>query len=87
VAYLVTVKPSAARALKKLSADHRRRVAATIDALAGNPRPAGVEVLEARERLYRVRSGDYRILYQIHDAVLVVLVVRIGHRREIYRHV
>jgi mRNA interferase RelE/StbE len=87
VAYLVTLKPSAARALTKLPADHRRRIAATIDALAGNPRPAGAEVLEARERVYRVRTGDYRILYQIQDAVLVVLVVRIGHRREIYRHV
>ena len=87
MAYRITIKPSAARALAKLPADHRRRIAATVDALAGNPRPAGVEVLEARERLYRVRTGDYRILYQIQDAVLVVLVVRIGHRREIYRHV
>jgi mRNA interferase RelE/StbE len=85
VAYLVKFKPSAERAFRKLPAEQRRRVAAKIEPLAGNPRPAGVELLEASERLYRVRTGDYRIIYQIQDAALLVLVVRIGNRREIYR--
>ena len=53
--------------------------------LADNPRPRGVEKLEGRENRYRIRVGDYRVIYEIHDEVLLVLVVRIGHRREVYR--
>ena len=61
------------------------RLREAIDALAENPRAPGNVKLQGEGELYRVRVGDYRIVYQIQDAVLVVLVVQIGHRREIYR--
>jgi mRNA interferase RelE/StbE len=62
----------------------RVRVARKIDALAQEPRPRGVERLKGEENLWRVRAGDFRIIYTIRDEVLLVLVVRVGHRREVY---
>ena len=53
--------------------------------LEADPRPPGSLKLQGSEALYRIRIGDYRVVYEIHEAVLVVLVVRIAHRREIYR--
>jgi mRNA interferase RelE/StbE len=84
-AYRVELTPAAARALRKLTAEVRRRIARKIDALATQPRPADATKLEGEEGLYRVRVGDYRIIYSVHDDVLLVLVVRIGHRSEIYK--
>ncbi len=63
----------------------RRRIASRIDALAREPRPPGAKLLAGPERFYRVRVGDYRVVYQVMDKVLRVLVVRIGHRRDVYR--
>lgn len=83
--FSVVLKPAAVRDLRKLPTDVRPRVASRIDALAGDPRPAGVEALQGEPDLYRIRVGDYRVIYQIENKALVVLVVRIGHRREIYR--
>ena len=85
MAYAVVLKPAARRDLRKLPDDVRRRIASRIDALAGDPRPSGAEDLRGEPDLYRVRVGEYRILYQIESKALVVLVVRIGHRREVYR--
>jgi len=62
-----------------------RRFSREIDALAENPRPPGSLKLQGNDELYRVRVGDYRIIYQIQDRVLLVLVVEIGNRRDIYR--
>jgi mRNA interferase RelE/StbE len=56
-----------------------------MEALRENPRPTTVKKLAAEENLYRIRVGDYRVVYQIRDKELIVLVVKIGHRREIYR--
>jgi mRNA interferase RelE/StbE len=56
-----------------------------IDGLASEPRPHGVEKMSGEENAYRVRVGDYRIIYEIHDAFLIVVVIRGGHRREVYR--
>jgi mRNA interferase RelE/StbE len=56
-----------------------------IQALASHPRPAGYAKLHGADDLYRVRQGDYRIIYQILDKALVVIVVKIGHRKEVYR--
>ena len=83
--YEVRLKPSAQRQLSALGRKDRRRIARTIDALAENPRPRHARKLEGIEELYRVRCGDYRIIYQIQDQRLLVLVVRIRHRREAYR--
>lgn len=62
-----------------------RRLRTAIDSLAEDPRPAGCVKLTGSADLFRLRVGDYRILYQVQDRVLVVLVVDIGHRREVYR--
>ena len=62
-----------------------RRLREALDGLAVDPRPPGCVKLQGESELYRVRVGDHRIVYQIQDAALVVLVVRIGNRREIYR--
>jgi mRNA interferase RelE/StbE len=84
--YTVTVERSAAKFIRDLT-DKRLslRLRNAIDTLAENPRPAGCVKLQGAQELYRVRVGDYRIVYQIQDAMLIVLVVQIGHRREIYR--
>ena len=83
--YRVELKPSAAKSLAALAKDDQRRIARRIDELARDPRNPGVEKIKGAQDLYRVRAGDYRILYTICDAVLVVLVIQIGHRREVYR--
>lgn len=83
--YDVQFAASAARSFRKLEPPVQRRLARAIDALAIRPRPDGVVKLAASEELYRVRVGEYRVIYQIHDRQLRVLVVALGHRREIYR--
>ena len=62
-----------------------RRFSTAIENLSDNPRPPGCLKMQANDGLYRIRVGDYRIIYQVRDAVLVVLVVDIGNRREVYR--
>lgn len=79
----VELTPGAARALRKPPAEVRRRITGRIDALATQPRPADTTKIEGGEGLPRVRVGDYRIIDTVHDDVLLVLVVRIGHRRDI----
>jgi mRNA interferase RelE/StbE len=76
---------AAERGLLGLSRADVRRVDARIRALADDPRPPGVKKLEGVRDLYRLRAGDYRILYQVEDARLVVIVVDVGNRRDIYR--
>jgi mRNA interferase RelE/StbE len=85
VNYRVVVRPAARRQLRALAPDIRRRLAPSIEALAANPRPRGVRQLAGRLSLYRLRVGDYRILYTVDDAESVVTVAMIGHRRDVYR--
>jgi mRNA interferase RelE/StbE len=85
VRYSVLLSPSAERDLGALDKPVQRRVVARIEALAENPRPAGVAKLQGVANAWRIRVGDYRVLYTIEDGRLVVLVVKIGHRREVYR--
>jgi len=75
---------SAARELEAVPLKDRRRIAARIALLAAEPRPVGCEKLSGEEK-FRLRQGDYRILYEIVDQELVVTVVRVGHRRDVYR--
>ena len=82
--YRVLIKRSAARELEAVPPKDRRRLVTRIEALASNPRPPGVQKLSGEEK-YRLRQGDYRVLYEIVDQELIVTVVRIGHRREVYR--
>lgn len=87
--YEVEFTTSAAKELTKLSKSiqpkRMKGIRDVINALAEDPRPPRVEKLEGSDNLWRVRSGDYRIVYTIEDEVLTVLVVKIGHRREVYR--
>lgn len=82
--YSLDIKRSAAKELAGLPRQDRARIITRIQALAHEPRPPGCEKLSGQER-YRVRQGDYRILNEIHDEVLTVMVVKIGHRRDIFR--
>ena len=82
--YRIEIKRSAVKELEAIPAKDRRRITTTIQALAGNPRPAGCEKLSGQDR-YRIRQGNYRILYTIEDDVLVVTVIKIGDRRDVYR--
>jgi len=86
MAYSIEVAPAALRQLKKLDQAVQRRIARRIEALADEPRPSGVvKLTDVSPPLYRVREGDYRILYSLQDDKLVVLVVRVAHRSEAYR--
>jgi mRNA interferase RelE/StbE len=81
----VLITPSAKRQLESLPEKVRDRIDKRIWALGENPRPHGSVALEGESGLYRIRVGDYRVIYLIQDKKLVVLIVRIGHRREVYR--
>jgi mRNA interferase RelE/StbE len=81
----IEVAPAAVRQLRKLDPVARRRIQAATDILADQPRPSGAKKLVGGDREWRVRTGDYRIVYEIHDEVLLVLVVAVGHRRDIYQ--
>ena len=83
--YQIEFTASAARSLSKFGKALQFRITAKIDALANQPRPPGVEKLHGRRNRYRLRVGDYRIIYEIQDRILLVLIVDIGHRKEIYR--
>ena len=83
--YEVEVTASAARALRKLERPAQVRIAHAIDLLSGDPQPRNAVKLAEANDLYRIRTGDYRIIYSIADDKLIILVIAIGHRREIYR--
>ncbi|MCW2134423.1 type II toxin-antitoxin system RelE family toxin [Arthrobacter sp. VKM Ac-2550] len=84
-AYEIRLTHAAERSLRKLDAKARIRVAAAIELLQHNPRPPTAKKLVGGSGEYRIRTGDYRIIYEINDGALVILVLRVGHRREIYR--
>ena len=83
--YRVEIARRAVKALASLPRKDQQRVRATIDLLAETPRPPGCVALAGEDRTYRVRVGDYRIVYEVFDDRLVVQVIRIGHRRDVYR--
>ena len=84
--YRIDLSPAAQRQLKKLSSSVRHSIIKQLDSLKSNPRPDGVKKLAGIEKLYRLRIGDYRVVYTINDKQLVILVVKIGDRKEVYRH-
>lgn len=81
--YRIEVLPAAVREIRKLPPDAKRRVQAVIELLSDNPRPPAATKLTARPE-WRVRTGDYRVLYRIEDDILTIVVVRAGHRRDVY---
>jgi len=82
--YNITIKKSAAKELQDIPKKNLLKIIKRIQSLAENPRPAGSQKLSARQ-LYRIRQGDYRIVYSIDDKDSIVDVVKIGHRREVHR--
>mgnify|MGYP006292894973 CR=1 FL=1 len=88
-AYTLIIHPDAEADLAALQEKHRRQVDRRIQGLAGEPRPVGARPLKGakaqKRALWRIRSGVYRIIYQIRDAELIVLGVRVGSRKNIYR--
>jgi len=83
--YELLIKPSAVRELERIDAKgERRRIVHRISALAEDPRPPGCEKLTGREA-YRVRQGPYRIVHAIDDDTRTVRVIKVGHRRDVYR--
>jgi mRNA interferase RelE/StbE len=83
--YAVEIDTKAAKEIRALPTQDQARVIAKALALAGNPRPPGCVKLSGTSNLWRIRVGVYRIIYQIQDARLVITVVRVGHRRDVYR--
>jgi mRNA interferase RelE/StbE len=84
LAYRVEIRKQASKELSRIGLEDRRRIGRAIEGLAEDPRPAGCRKLRDREG-WRIRVGDYRVLYQIEEGRLVVVVVRVGHRKDVYR--
>ena len=85
MSYTIEFTASATCELKALERAIQRRIATHIDSLASNPFPAGSKKLQGESDLYRIRVGDYRVLYRVDGKRVTVLIVKIGHRREVYR--
>lgn len=84
--YRLTIKPSAVKELKAVSdAVILARLIEKINSLASLPRPSGSEKLAGRRNLYRIRQGSYRLIYSVDDQLRVVDIVKVGHRRDVYR--
>jgi mRNA interferase RelE/StbE len=83
--YQLIIKPSAEKQAAKLPAQTRHRITEAFDGLRENPRPRGCVKLKGEEDLWRIRVGNYRIVYAIEDDKLVVLVVRVAHRKDVYQ--
>jgi mRNA interferase RelE/StbE len=84
--YSIELKPRASKFIEAQPAKIQRQLFAHIEALALNPRPAGCKLLHTIEKLYRIRSGNFRIIYQIQDKILLVVIVKVGDRKNIYQH-
>ncbi len=83
--YKVSFRRSAEKELRRIHASDLRRLVEKIGALSSNPRPPGTQLLKGEDRYYRIRHGDYRVVYEADDAGRRVIVIKVGHRREVYR--
>lgn len=82
--YRIEITRKAQRELGKFPRKEQERIKVAIDSLAQNPRPRGTVKMEGEERSYRIRVGVYRVVYDIYDDVLIVEVIRVGHRQGVY---
>ena len=85
--YVVEYDPRALKELTKLDKPIARRIARAVDGLGAQPRPPGARSLVGYPGLWRIRIGDYRVVYAIKDAELVILALRVAHRRDVYRSI
>ena len=85
--YRIIVDSSAEKDIDQLPTNIVKKIAKAIDALATDPRPIGVKKLRgSQENLYRIRSGDYRIIYALNDTIMIVNIRRVRHRKDVYRN-
>ena len=85
MSYTIQFKPAALRQLEKLPRNLQKRIASKIEALRDEPFPSGCKKLFGEPDTWRVRIGNYRAIYRVHRGVLLILVITIGHRRDVYR--
>lgn len=83
--YTINIKKTAVKQINALPKKIKKRVLAKINDLENNPRPSGCMKLKGRKNLYRIRIGDYRIIYSVNDYELIIYIFQVGHRREIYQ--
>jgi mRNA interferase RelE/StbE len=84
--YEIFIKPSARKELRRVGTKRdRQKIVAAIQGLAGEPRPIGSQKLVGTDHCFRIRAGDYRIIYEIADVVVSVIVIRVAHRKDAYR--
>ena len=84
--YRIEFKRSAAKALRKIPKPDKKRIADKIDSLSENLPDPAITKMKGDNPFHRIRVGDYRIIYEIHGDVLLIVILKIGHRKEIYRH-
>jgi len=82
--YKTLIKPSALKEIEAIPQRDRRRIVARIQGLSSNPRPPGCEKLSGQDK-FRLRQGSYRIVYSVHDDESSVLIVKVGHRKDVYQ--
>lgn len=87
MSYTIEFSKKAERQFKDLPRSVQLKIAPKISALAETPRPGKAKKLEGQDNIYRIRVGDYRIIYQVQDKALIVLVIKIGDRKEVYRRI
>lgn len=80
----VIIRPAAQRALRRADRPIQRRLVNAMTDLAGDPRPHGTKAIQGKHGLLRIRVGDYRIVYEVRDSELVIVVVTLGHRSKVY---
>ncbi len=85
MAYEIIIKPSAEKAFGKLPKALQAKILEALEQLSVNPRPIGVKKLKSAFNFYRIRVGEYRVIYSINDTVLIVTIVKIAHRKNVYQ--
>lgn len=85
MSYSIVFVPSAQRSLQQIEKRDQKRIVARIDALAEDPYPPGARKLSGGTAEFRIRIGDYRVIYSVNDVEILVVVIRIGHRKDVYR--
>jgi mRNA interferase RelE/StbE len=83
--YSVIIEKPALKSLATIPDKNAKKITKAIDELAENPRPNGVKKLKGSDDFYRIKVGNYRVIYEINDGELVIVVVEIGHRKEVYK--
>ena len=85
MAYSIELAKSIAKTLERIPAKQQRAIVEAIDGLKHNPRPSGTKKLKGEDGVYRIRVGEYRILYEIEDKRLIIFILKVGGRKDIYR--